>query len=124
MRLAASSTPSLRSFTLPAQQRPAAEFISTMSRFGPVIFPEKMPSMIRAFSSAVPPTTSSLEALLTPRSSGVILYVSVLPPRISQTDVESDIETSSRRSSPYTTMPRLIPKLPMTDASGSSRDLS
>ena len=95
-----------------------------MSRFGPVISPEKMPSIMPAFSSAVPPTMSSLEALFNPRSSGVILYVSVLPPRISQTDVESDIETSSRRSSPNTTMPRFTPRLPMTDASGSRRDLS
>ena len=124
MRFAASSTPSLRSFTLPAQYRPAAEFIRTMSRFGPATSPENIPSMMRALSSAVPPTMSCLEALFIPRSSGEILYVSVLPPRISQTDVESDTETSSRRSSPNTIMPRLTPRLPMTDAKGSRRDLS
>ena len=95
-----------------------------MSRFGPETSPENMPSMMRALSSAVPPTMSSLEALFIPRSSGDILYVSVLPPRISQTDVESEMETSSRRSSPNTTIPRLTPRLPMTEASGSKRDLS
>ena len=105
---------------LPPIYNAAPAFISTAFLLCP-FSPFKMASVIAAFSSGVPPFKSSFVQRGKPNSSGVITEDLNQPSRISQTVVGALIEISSSLSCPYTTMPRLTPRLMSTCASGLTR---
>ena len=100
--------------------RAAPALSRTAFRFGPRS-PRRMARVILAFSWGVPPLSSSLAQRSKPNSSGVMTEDLNQPSRISQMVVGALREISSSLSCPYTTMPRLIPRLMSTCARGSTR---
>ena len=80
-----------------------------------------MARVMAAFSAGVPPFKSSLAQRGGPKSSGVMTEDLNQPSRSSQTVVGALREISSSLSWPYTTIPRLTPRLMSTWARGSTR---
>ena len=105
---------------LPPMYRAAPALSSTAFRLAPRS-PFKIARVMAAFSSGVPPFSSSFLQRSKPKSSGVMTEDLNQPSRISQMVVGALREISSSLSCPYTTMPRLIPRLMSTCARGSTR---
>ena len=105
---------------LPPIYNAAPAFIKTAFLLCP-FSPFKIARVILAFSWGLPPFKASFVQRLKPKSSGVITDDLNQPSRISQMVVGALIEISSNLSCPYTTMPRLMPRLIRTCASGSTR---
>jgi thiosulfate dehydrogenase len=98
---AAASTPDRKASASPLTSSTAAAFSRTISRRGPGS-PAKIPRRIAAFSSAPPPCRASCE-VVSPASSGRIVYCLTSVPFTSATMLSSESESSSSPPAPCTT---------------------